>query len=176
VFGIVSGWHGQFASVAILPAVAALVVWERPGTARRALVAGALIGLGAAVKAVAGLVLLALLPSVRSRSEAVTLAAAAVAVPLVMLAPLAVADPPTRTDGGMAVIATFQGVSGGAGLSLVAQPSLAATFMEGREIQETAVSEALSEHGSLLTMTVLLGVAWLMFVRRTPPPLAATAL
>jgi hypothetical protein len=175
-FGIVSGWHGQFDSVAILPAVAALVVWERPGTARRALVAGALIGLGAAVKAVAGLVLIALLPSARSRSEAVTLAAAAVAVPLVMLAPLAVADPPNSLDGGMGSIVTFEGVAGSAGLSLVAQPALAANFVEGRDVEETALSEALSEYGSLLTLAALLAVGWLMLRRRTPPPQAATVL
>jgi hypothetical protein len=176
LFGIVSGWHGQFDSVAILPAVAALVVWERPGTPRRALVAGALIGLGAAVKAVAGVMLLALLPSVRSRSEAVTLAAAAVAVPLAMLAPFALADPPNSLDGGIASIVTFEGVAGGAGLSILAQPDLAAMIIERRDVEETALSKTLLEYGSLMPIAVILALAWVMVGRRTSPPLAATVL
>src|SRR5438105_1919942 len=42
-FALISGMHGQIDSVAILPAVLALVVWERGGS-RRALAAGLLIG------------------------------------------------------------------------------------------------------------------------------------
>jgi hypothetical protein len=74
----------------------------------------------------------------------------------------------------MASIVTYEGVAGGAGLSLVAQPGLAAILMEGRDVQATDLSEALSEYGSLLTIAALLAVAWLMLGRRTPPPLAAT--
>ena len=176
VFGRVSGWHGQFDSVAILPAVAALVLWERPGTAHRAPTAGMLIGLGAAIKTVPGLMLLALLPSARSRREAVTLTAAALAVPLAMLLPLAVAHPPTSFDGGMASILTYDGVPGGAGLNLVVQPGLAAIFLEGRSVAESGVADVLSEYGSFLTIAALLAIAWLMILRRTPPPLAATML
>ena len=58
-----------------------------PGRVAGALVAGLLIGLGAALKTTPGLMLLALLPSARSRREAVTLVVAAVAVPLAMLLP-----------------------------------------------------------------------------------------
>src|SRR5207302_10782054 len=68
-FALISGMHGQIDSVAILPAVLALVVWERGGS-RRALAAGLLIGRAASIKTAPGLMVLALLPSVRSRREA----------------------------------------------------------------------------------------------------------
>jgi hypothetical protein len=173
VFGWVSGWYGQFDAVAILPAVAALTLWERPGTPRRALVAGILIGLGAALKTTPGLMVLALLPTARSRREAITLVVTAVAVPLAMLLPIAVADPPTSLDGGMASIVTYEG-TGGAGLSLVFQPGLAARSMERRPVQENAANEVLGDYGSALTLAALAGITWLMLRRRTPPALAAT--
>src|SRR5205807_5996398 len=49
-FWIISGFHGQIDSLATLPAVIALWLWDRspPGT-RRALEAGVLIGIGAVI-------------------------------------------------------------------------------------------------------------------------------
>jgi len=67
-FVVISGYHGQIDSLAILPAVAALIVWETAPD-RRALIAGLLIGVGAATKTVPGLMLLALLPH-RARTAA----------------------------------------------------------------------------------------------------------
>ena len=114
-FIAISGYHGQIDSVAILPAVAAVALWDRGG-ARRGLAAGALIGIGIAVKTVPGLMLLALLPCARSRGEAATLVGAAVAVPLVLLAPYLLHDagavtqaleyPPRGTAGGLGLIST----------------------------------------------------------------------
>ena len=115
-FVAISGYHGQIDSVAMLPAVAAVALWDRGG-ARRGLTAGALIGVGIAVKTIPGLILLALLPSARSRGEAAALLGAAAAVPLVLLAPYLVHDagavmqaleyPPRGTAGGIGLISTL---------------------------------------------------------------------
>jgi hypothetical protein len=125
IFLLISGHHGQIDSVAILPAVAAVVLWER-GVARRALVAGLLIGLGAAVKTVPIFMLLALLPAVRDRREALTLVAAAVAVPLVALAPWLIRDA-GETIG---TLRDYHGVPGLGGLSAFLQPELVRYYVE----------------------------------------------
>ncbi len=89
-FLVVSGYHGQFDAVAFLPAVLALTLWERD-LPRRALWAGLLIGLGGALKTVPLLLLVALLPSVRTRREAAVLVGAAALPVLAALAPFAIA-------------------------------------------------------------------------------------
>src|SRR4051794_11702075 len=66
-FFVVSGYHGQVDPVAILPALAALYLWETSGSRHRALQAGLLIGLAASVKTIPGIMVLALLPSARDR-------------------------------------------------------------------------------------------------------------
>jgi hypothetical protein len=91
VFVATSGYHGQIDSVAILPAVLALVFWERDGE-RRAIHAGLLLGAAIAVKTAPGLMLLALLPHVRSPREAVQLVVSAAAIPVAMLTPYVIAD------------------------------------------------------------------------------------
>jgi hypothetical protein len=115
VFVAIAGYHGQIDSVAILPAVAAFAIWERGGE-RRALAAGLLIGAGIAVKTAPGLLLLALLPNVRSPREAATLVVSAAAVPLAVLAPFLATDakhaiaaieyPSVGTAGGLGLIST----------------------------------------------------------------------
>ncbi len=91
VFVATSGYHGQIDSVAILPAVLALVLWERDGD-RRAIHAGLLLGAAIAVKTAPGLMLLALLPHVRSPKEAAQLLVATAAIPVTMLAPYVITD------------------------------------------------------------------------------------
>ena len=87
-FFAISGYHGQIDSVAILPAATSLVVWERSASTHRALWAGLLIGLGAAVKTVPLLLVLPLLGSARSWREAAELAGGAFAVLLLTIGPL----------------------------------------------------------------------------------------
>ena len=87
-----SGGHGQLDSLAILPVVAAVVVWERGGSSR-AFQAGLLIGLGACVKTVPAFFLLALLPTVRDRRELARLVGTAAALPVLALLPFFLADP-----------------------------------------------------------------------------------
>ena len=157
-FALTSGLHGQIDAVAILPCVAALLVWERGG-ARRALVAGLLVGLGAAFKTPAGLTGLALLVTVRSRREALMLCGMACAVPLVLFAPFAVADP-----SGVARGLRYQGVPGLGGLSLFVQPGFARVFLESQlATQPSAALRWLQHDGGAI---VLAGLAALAVVAR----------
>lgn len=116
VFFGVSAYQGQLDPVAILPALAAFVLWQRDGESR-ALHAGLLIGLGASVKTVPLLMVLALAPSVRGPRELLTLATAAAAVPVAMLAPFLIVD-----AGAVLAHFNYQGFPGLGGLSLVATP------------------------------------------------------
>ena len=63
---VLAGWRFAFPagydSVAILPALVALWVWEQPRVNRRAVVAGLLIGAGATIETVPIVMLLALIP------------------------------------------------------------------------------------------------------------------
>jgi hypothetical protein len=119
-FVAISGYHTQIDSVAILPAVAAVVVWvERPEARRRWLWAGLLVGLAAALKTTPILVLLALVPSARSLREAAATAATACAVPGLALAPFFFVDP-----GDVLRLADYQGAPGAGGLTMVLDPSL----------------------------------------------------
>ena len=154
-FIAISGYHGQIDSVAMLPAVAAVALWDAGGP-RRGLAAGALLGLGIAIKTVPGLMLLALLPSARSKGEAAALIGAAAAVPLALLAPYLLHDseavtraleyPPRGTAGGIGLIST-----------VAANP----------------VVEALLDHATAWNAAWLAGVALVMWRARPEPTRAA---
>jgi len=62
VFITISGYAAQIDEVAILPAVVALLVWERAPERRRAWIAGLLIGVAASIKTVPLVMVLALAP------------------------------------------------------------------------------------------------------------------
>jgi hypothetical protein len=124
VFVTVAGYSAQIDSVAILPTVIALLVWERERSERRAWIAGLLIGLGAAIKTVPIAMVLALAPSVRSRRELAILVGCAVALPLVAMAPFLAADW-SKTTG----IAHYQGSPGMGGISLLVQPDVARRWL-----------------------------------------------
>jgi hypothetical protein len=91
VFVATSGYHGQIDSVGILPAVLALIVWERAGD-NRAIKAGLLLGAAIVIKTAPGLMLLALLPHARSWKEGIQLVVASAAIPVVMFAPYVITD------------------------------------------------------------------------------------
>jgi hypothetical protein len=156
-FAIISGYHGQIDSLAILPAVAALIVWELAPD-RRALIAGLLIGLGAATKTVPGLMLLALLPTATDRREGVTLAATAVAVPAVLLAPFLIAD----WNGATAVF-DYSGAPGLGGLSLVLQPDLPADWLTVDTLHVSGASQWLVDRQGLPLMIALAAAAVFLF-------------
>ncbi len=128
----------------------------------RALIAGLLIGLGAATKTVPGLMILALIPTARDRREAITLAVAAVAVPIVMLAPFLIAD----LDGASAVF-DYSGAPGLGGLSLVLQPDLAADWLTVDTLHLTGASQWLVDRQGLPAMIALAATA--VFLLRYRP-------
>ena len=170
-FAFVSGFHGQIDAVAILPAVAGVLLWVRDAP-RRALWAGLLIGVGAAVKSLPLFCVLPLLPSARSRREAFTLVAAAVAVPLLALAPFLLSDAGTV----VASLRENRGVPGFGGLSALLQPSLARWWATFGPVP--ALSPLVSSISSV--QNVIVGVAALLAAalaaRRRAPPLDGLAL
>lgn len=126
IFVIVSGYHGQLDPVAILPALLAVVIWELEGPGR-GWQAGLLIGLGAAIKTVPFFMVLALLPTARSRREAAMTVTCALAVPLLSILPFLAADPHDTWRS-----LTFNhGVPGLGGLSILVQPSLVHGWLVG---------------------------------------------
>lgn len=172
-FWAISGFHGQLDSVAILPAVLALWLWERsePGV-RRALIAGALIGVGVSIKTIPGLMLLALLPSVRSFREAAALAVPAVTLPLALLAPWLIADP----NGTLDALRTHRALVGFGGISLLAQPGLADPWLSQEPLELSGLSEFLADKEFVLTALLMAPFMALVQLRRTPPTTAAALL
>jgi hypothetical protein len=169
VFLGVSAYQGQIDSVAILPALAAFVVWQRGGPSR-ALAAGVLIGLGGSVKTVPLLMLLALAPSVRSRRELLTLVTAAAAVPLAMLAPFLAVDADAVWDH-----LTYRGFPGLGGLSLVVQPDYVLFWQAGHAPPSGAATEFLLDYGGVVAAAGLLAAVALL-ARFRPGPLDAAVI
>jgi hypothetical protein len=169
-FAAISGYHGQIDSLAILPAAAALLAWDRDGP-RRALVAGLLIGLGASLKTVPIVVVLALLPTARSARECVLLAGAAVAVPLLSLAPFLAVHPGDVKDA-----LSYTGLPGVGGLSLAVQPEYGGVWLQLRPPHANGLSRLLLDHGSLFTLLPLAAAGALLTARRVEPARAATIL
>lgn len=172
-FWIISGFHGQIDALAILPAVIALWLWERSEpSVRRALLAGVLIGVGAAIKSVPVVMLAALLPSVRSRREAGALVAPAIAIPLIALAPFLVAD----LHGTVTAIRTQRALPGFGGLSLLAEPSLAKMWLHQQPQKLNSVAHFLFANEHLVLGVLLLPVVAVIFLRRLRPTPAAALL
>lgn len=159
-FAVIAGYHGQIDSVAILPAVLAVAVWDRAPAGRRALYAGTLVGAGACVKTTPILVLLALLPAVRSRREAATLVAAALAVPALALAPFLLSTP-----GDVREALAYRGFPGTSGLSILLQPELGEQLT--RLVDPNAVVQFLYDRGQLIVAAAL-AVAAVLSARRFP--------
>lgn len=171
IFALTSGFHGQIDALAILPAVVAVERWSHGG-GRRALLAGALLGVAASIKTPAGLVLLALLPTARGRREACVLAASAAAVAGAALGPFVVVSP-------RAVLHAldFAGVPGEGGLSLVVQPSLSHLFVGSAiGVHASRATLFLHHHGVVLLAPLLLAVTVLACRVRMAPSRAAVLL
>jgi hypothetical protein len=170
-FAMVSGYEGQLDSVAILPAAAALLVWGRMRPPGRAVGAGLLIGVGAALKTVPALVALALLPRVRSLREGITLLGLTGAVPVLGLLPWLLAKPGATMDA-----LRYTGVPGLGGLSLLAQPNLADYWLRGRNVHLSGLTNALLDARFPITVVVLAGVVAVLLWRRPEPAQAAVVL
>ena len=159
-FAVISGYHGQLDSLAILPAVLAVVIWDRAPADRRALYAGLLIGTGACVKTTPILMLLALLPAVRSWREAITLVGAALAVPALVLAPFFLSTP---TDVREAL--QYRGYPGTSGLSILIQPELGDQLT--RLVDRSWLVETMYDRGQLIVVGATTLVA-ILSARRFP--------
>lgn len=171
-FAVISGYHSQIDSVAVLPALAGVLAWAR-NVPHRALVAGLLIGVAASIKQPPGFMVLALLPTVTSRREALTLVAAAVAVPLASILPWLLLEPRLTIDG----LTANKGVPGFAGLSAFVQPDLTRAWatLEGNIAPSEAI-KALTDVQNVIVAVAALATGALLYVRRATPLVAATVI
>lgn len=169
-FIVIAGYHGQFDAVAILPGVLAVSLWTRV-VPRRALLAGLLIGLGGALKTVPLLLLLAVLPTARSRREVVTLLLAAATPVVISFAPFAIAGTLPSAH-----VLSYRGLPGVGDLSLAAQPNLAELALGVRSPGASSLTQLLIKHGNLVIAAGLLMVAAVSFRSRAPAPKLAALL
>lgn len=172
VFVLVSGYHGQIDSVAVLPALAGVLVWLR-GVPNRALWAGLLIGLGAAVKQPPLFMVLALLPTAVGWWEGARLVAVAAAVPLASILPFLVAEPTLTVEG----VTANRGVPGFGGLSAFFQPELTrywTTLDQG--VGPNAAVETLTDAQNWIVGLAVLATGALLIGRRAEPLAAASAI
>jgi Glycosyltransferase family 87 len=167
---ISSALQGELDSVAIVPAVVAVIVWELDSTRRRALVSGLLIGVGASIKSLPILMVLALLPSARSWCERLVLVGSAGGVLLIVLTPFLVVDP-SGTIGSL----QHGGYPGAGGVQLLLQPGLVWHYLGDYVFRLSAGSRALQVHGWILTV-VALGLVTIVLVRNRPPPVVGASL
>jgi hypothetical protein len=171
-FIAISGYHGQIDSVAILPAVIALMVWERSASPNRALWAGLLIGVGAAVKLPPLLLVLPLLGSARSWREAAELAGAALAVLLVTFGPL------WASGIDLSRVVRYAGLPGWGGLSLVVEPAYGWHLFTQPLLSPYAhsgLSQTVQENARLITAVALATYTGFVF-RYRPAAVDAAAL
>jgi hypothetical protein len=171
VFIAVSAVHGQLDSLAFLPAVAAVGLWELRRDRERALLCGLLIGVGIAVKTTPGLLLLALAPTARDRRELIALVVGAAIVPVVTVIPFALVAPT-----GLKAIVAYGGFAGRAGLTLLLQPRLALHDLTGTAVTYDATTKFLLDHSTILLAAVVISVAVIAWRRRLPAATAAVAL
>lgn len=163
LFIAVSGYNGQIDSLAILPGVGALALWDRLRGDRRALICGALIGVGAALKSFPLLMVLPLLGACRSRREAAVLVGAAVAVPAIAMAPFLIRDSHNAIKA-----LRYHSLSGLGGLSLLVQPDLAGVWLGGPFHHLSGLSDTLQGTVGALIAAGALGCAALVMVRFRP--------
>ena len=167
---LVTGAHGQVEPVQWLPAVLALVAWDRMEGDRRALVAGALVGVGLAIKPPAVLVGVALFVLAGGLRERVLLVAAGTVVPLLVALPFLLADP-----GGVASVLDYQSLPGQGGLSLIVQPGLAAVRFAATPFEGfNAANDVLQDIAPLL-VAALAGLVAFVAWRRKPDPATTVA-
>jgi hypothetical protein len=171
IFIGVSGFNGQLDPVAILPAVAALWVWTRPDQAHRALYAGLLIGLGASIKTVPILMVIALAPSARSWREAAALAAAAIGVLAAAMAPFALATPEEAR-----LIFSYHGVPGFGGISLLVQPGFPQHILAGIPVEPSGALLFMRDHGHQVVLLPALVLLSVYLGRRREDPVRASVL
>jgi hypothetical protein len=159
-FWLTSGYHGQFDAVAILPALAAVLLWMRPQS-RPALLCGILIGVGTAMKVVPILALLAILPTARHWREAALVTIPALGLPALLLLPFLVADPAA-----VVALSHYKYNAGLGGLSLLVQPAFVNNWLLTGAVAPNAAMVWLQQNGGRLTLFALLLVSPVLLWRR----------
>lgn len=167
-FVVSSGIEGQIDAVAILPAFVAVLVWERADPHHRWLLAGLLIGAGAAIKTVPILVLLALLPTAVSRREVLRVSMCAIGVPALLLLPFLLADP-----SGTVETLRYGGFPGAGGIGLLLQPGLARHYLGDYDL--ASANAALQSFGWVIT-AIGVAVAAVAAIRARLPAMSASVL
>ncbi len=169
IFIAISGYHGQIDPVAILPGVAALIIWEQRPRSRRALAAGLLVGVGAALKTVPFLLLVPFAAASRSRREVATLVAAAAVVVAAVSIPFYLAAPAGFRDG-----LSYAGVPGRGGLSVILDPGFAVDRRFSPVLatvgHPNSLTDWLSDSSAAITLVVLAGLGAFL-LRYRPAPL-----
>jgi glycosyl transferase family 87 len=168
-FVAISAYHGQIDAVAILPAVVAVALWSRTEAEWRPYAAGALIGVGGAVKLVPLVFVLALLPTARSLREAIKLVVVAGAIPLLAMAPYLLEGDRARR------VFSYQGGPGLGGLSLLADPALPGGAFALTGARPHGLALELHQHTRWITGGALAALAVFMY-RYRPEPVQAAVL
>jgi uncharacterized membrane protein len=164
--------HGQVDPVQWLPAVLAIIAWERLPQDRRAVAGGLLIGLAAAIKIVPGILILALLPACRTWRERALLVAAAAAIPIIVLAPYVAVDLHALRDS-----LDYRGLAGQGGISLIAQPDLALLRYAAKPVTSfTGLENFVQDAAQAAVIIGGLAVAVRAYVARAQPAETACAL
>ncbi len=161
-----AAYHGQIDSVAILPAVIGLMLWEHRPSSKRAIEAGLLIGVGAAIKTVPLLMLLPLAVSARSWRERAVLVASALLIPALVLVPFWASGIDLHR------VIGYTGLPGWGGLSLVLDPALGWHLITpggAIGVHVTGFSAGLQEASRWITAATL--VAYTAFIVRFRPAL-----
>jgi hypothetical protein len=165
IFILISGYHGQIDAVAVLPALAGVLLWVR-GVPNRALWAGLLIGLGAAVKQPPLFLVLALLPGAAGWREGGRLVGAAAAVPLVSILPFLVLDPGGTVEG----VTANRGVPGFGGLSAFLQPDLTRFWATlGAGVEPNGAVELVTDAQNWIVGAAVLATGLMLWRRRVEP-------
>jgi glycosyl transferase family 87 len=169
MYVVVSAYNGQIDALAILPAVIALLVWERSESPSRAVVCGLLIGVGAAVKTVPILLALALLPTARSTKERAWLVGAAIAVPALASLPFFLARPAATSR-----VLLYAGIPGLGGWSVIALPYMTRAWFHLEPFRIIPLMTAL--YFAALGLLALVLVAILLFRQRSAPRRASCSI
>jgi hypothetical protein len=172
-FFAVTAYHGQFDAATALPMVLALIAWTRAPPESRAVWAGGLLGVGALIKWVPLLLVVALLPSVRSWREALIVAGLPALMVGVGMLPFLLHDPD-----GVSRAFGYGGQPGIGGLSVIVNPEIPTAFLE-RDLEAlgnlNSAGDFLHDNAPRITLAgvALLG---LFFWRTRPSPLDAAVM
>jgi hypothetical protein len=159
-----SAVEGQFDSIAFLPAVLAAWLWGRLPPGRREMVAGLLIGCGAAVKSVPIVLVLAFVPCLDNRGALARLLLSTAVVPCLLTLPFVIGYPATLHQ-----IVSYQGGFGWGGLSIFVEPSSLKAYIDGGSPIWSPAQHGLQEVARVLLPEAVLGATLALYWRRRSP-------